>query len=61
MYFGLLNLQNLRHIATYLEHYWEFEVHILQFLSTIQYYKTVEYQPQTPHNLRVLIAFVSIS
>ena len=43
MYLGLLNLQNLRHIATYLEHYWEFEAHILQFWSTIQYYKTAEY------------------
>ena len=44
MYLGLLNLQNWRHIATYLEHYWEFEAHILQFSSTIQQYKTVEYE-----------------
>ena len=39
-----VNFEKTRQIITYLEHQWEFEAHILQFWSTNQYYKTVEYQ-----------------
>ena len=32
----------------YLHHQWSDEAHTLQFCSTNEYYKTTEYEPQTP-------------